>query len=88
MPVRPPVELMPVDELPFHRWPKSYGGWQAGSIIRCEGADCQWCKARWTLVDPRTLEDGFRCPRCGAVSHNPNDAREQYCGRCHVFVTD
>jgi hypothetical protein len=31
---------------------------------------------------------GFTCPRCGAVSHNPNDARERYCGRCHVFVDD
>jgi hypothetical protein len=30
----------------------------------------------------------FRCPACGAVSHNPNDAREQYCGRCHRFVKD
>jgi hypothetical protein len=30
----------------------------------------------------------FRCPRCGAVSYNPNDLRERYCGRCHVFVDD
>jgi hypothetical protein len=30
----------------------------------------------------------FTCPRCDAVSHNPNDARERYCGRCHVFVDD
>jgi hypothetical protein len=44
-------------ELPYHRWPRSYGGWQAGSIIRCEGDDCQWCKARWRLVDPKTLKD-------------------------------
>lgn len=43
--------------LPYHRWPRSYGGWQSGSIIRCEGENCQWCKARWTLVDPHTLED-------------------------------
>lgn len=28
----------------------------------------------------------FTCPRCGAVSFNPNDIRERYCGRCHVFV--
>ncbi len=28
----------------------------------------------------------FTCPRCGAVSHNPNDIRERYCGRCHVFA--
>jgi hypothetical protein len=30
----------------------------------------------------------FTCPLCGAVSHNPNDKRERYCGRCHVFVDD
>lgn len=29
----------------------------------------------------------FTCPFCGAVSHNPNDARERYCGRC-LFVDD
>lgn len=43
--------------LPYHRWPRAYGGWQAGSIIECEGVDCQWCRSRWTLVDPNTLED-------------------------------
>lgn len=30
----------------------------------------------------------FTCPRCGAVSYNPNDAANRYCGRCHVFVED
>lgn len=30
----------------------------------------------------------FTCPFCGAVSHNPNDALNRYCGRCHVFVDD
>jgi hypothetical protein len=28
----------------------------------------------------------FTCPKCGRVSHNPNDEREQYCGHCHEFV--
>lgn len=28
------------------------------------------------------------CPRCEATSHNPNDVREQYCGRCHAFHDD
>lgn len=23
------------------------------------------------------------CPVCWRVSHNPNDARERYCGACH-----
>jgi predicted RNA-binding Zn-ribbon protein involved in translation (DUF1610 family) len=27
----------------------------------------------------------FTCPSCGAVSHNPRDAAEGYCGRCHQF---
>lgn len=30
----------------------------------------------------------FTCPICGFTSHNPNDARERYCGRCHAFVDD
>jgi len=25
------------------------------------------------------------CPKCGMVSHNPNDVRERYCGNCHAF---
>jgi hypothetical protein len=32
--------------------------------------------------------DRFTCPRCCFVSHNPNDAENRYCGRCHVFVDD
>lgn len=27
----------------------------------------------------------YTCPRCGAVSHNPHDENERYCGRCHEF---
>ena len=30
----------------------------------------------------------FVCPLCGAVSQNPNDAANRYCGRCHVFADD
>lgn len=30
----------------------------------------------------------FTCPQCGAESYNPNDEREQYCYRCHQFVTE
>jgi hypothetical protein len=29
---------------------------------------------------------GFRCPRCGMVSHHPEDNRRRYCGNCHEFV--
>ena len=28
------------------------------------------------------------CPKCGMVSHNPNDVRERYCGNCHGFHID
>ena len=29
----------------------------------------------------------FTCPRCHRTSHNPNDARHDYCGACHVYIT-
>lgn len=32
--------------------------------------------------DPRP---SITCPRCGAVSVNPYDIRERYCGWCHQF---
>lgn len=28
----------------------------------------------------------FTCPRCSAVSHNPKDELEGYCGACHDFT--
>jgi hypothetical protein len=42
----------------------------------------------WELVmtDPMDEATTFTCPDCGAVSHNPNDAREGYCGRCHAWT--
>jgi ribosomal protein S27AE len=27
----------------------------------------------------------YRCPRCGAISFNPHDREQKYCGRCHQF---
>lgn len=27
----------------------------------------------------------FRCPVCGRISYNPNDAVQHYCGFCHKF---
>lgn len=27
----------------------------------------------------------FRCPDCGMVSHNPNDAINSYCGFCRAY---
>lgn len=28
----------------------------------------------------------FTCPKCGMVSHNPNDVLEGYCGNCHKYT--
>ena len=28
------------------------------------------------------------CPKCGMISHSPNDVRERYCGNCHAFHAD
>jgi hypothetical protein len=30
----------------------------------------------------------YTCPRCGMVSHNPNDEKHRYCGACHEFEHD
>lgn len=30
----------------------------------------------------------YRCPRCGRVSYNPNDAKHGYCGACRTFEDD
>jgi hypothetical protein len=27
----------------------------------------------------------FACPKCGLLSFHPNDIKERYCVRCHVF---
>lgn len=50
---------------------------------------CDTCGRYWTLRGGKWIE-AFRCPRpgCGAVSHNPNDLRHRYCGRCHRFADD
>lgn len=29
----------------------------------------------------------FRCPDCHKVSFSPQDIRNRYCGRCHLFYT-
>jgi hypothetical protein len=33
-------------------------------------------------------EPPFICPICGFESFNPNDKRERYCVRRHVFIDD
>jgi hypothetical protein len=30
----------------------------------------------------------FTCPCCDAVSPNPDDIDQGYCGRCHAFTGD
>ena len=35
-----------------------------------------------------SAEPGFTCPCCGAVSHNPNDIAQGFCGRCHAWTGD
>jgi predicted transcriptional regulator len=30
-------------------------------------------------------EEMYTCPKCGRISHNPNDALNRYCGYCHIF---
>lgn len=37
-----------------------------------------------TQSDPFPL--AFMCHACGAISHNPNDAANNYCGRCRCPV--
>jgi len=46
-------------------------------------------KPEWKKMNERALPaSSFECPKCHAVSHNPNDATNCYCGRCHQFVED
>lgn len=78
----------------------TYSGQTAGSVALLlrlssdpEGAcellakpwNCEYPGGRIRLDNTKPL---FTCPRCGAESHNPNDAREQYCARCNAFVGD
>lgn len=37
-----------------------------------------------TAPDPPS----FTCPCCGAVSREPNDVEQRYCGRCHDWTGD
>jgi hypothetical protein len=36
----------------------------------------------------RPGEVSYTCPKCAAVSHNPNDVANHYCVACHVFEGD
>jgi len=52
--------------------------------------DLHWREQKYSqiiaMLDARiSLVDSFTCSKCGITSHNPNDIRERYCGRCHEF---
>lgn len=32
------------------------------------------------------IERGYACPLCNAVSFNPNDRDNRYCGHCHEYA--
>lgn len=38
--------------------------------------------AAWRGLDRAS---SFKCPDCGATSHNPNDVEHSYCARCRAF---
>lgn len=31
-------------------------------------------------------DSAIMCLSCGAISHNPNDVHQLYCGACHQFL--
>jgi hypothetical protein len=35
-----------------------------------------------------TDRPSFACPCCGAISYNPNDIAQRFCGRCHDWTGD
>lgn len=35
-----------------------------------------------------TEPPSIRCPRCGRISHHPDDVREGYCGACHDWTSE
>jgi hypothetical protein len=74
------------------------GGWATAKVRYCFKDECQqvfYKEAQDMIrpVDPQTADrlaeatkpKTFTCPKCGAVSHNPNDVRERYCGACCEF---
>jgi ribosomal protein S27AE len=64
-------------------------------VAPCDcGADM--CEGWQSTTPERIADEQYRenpqpyivCPKCGMVSHNPNDVRERYCGNCHAFHAD
>lgn len=50
--------------------------------VRCAACG-QPPPASW---EHRLVSPPFTCSRCGAVSHNPSDREQGYCGRCHDWT--
>lgn len=48
-----------------------------------EAAKAAWDQAQGLRDQPQ--QPYIVCPRCGSVSHHPQDISERYCGRCHRF---
>ena len=76
-------------------------GWATALFCYCFKAECQQefykeAQAMIRAVDPELADrmaearkpNTFTCPKCGKVSHNPNDVKERYCGACHEFFNE
>ena len=48
--------------------------------------EAQRQQIREAHAEAKKREASFTCPRCGMTSHNPEDAREGYCGNCHDWT--
>jgi len=66
------------------------GGRILGWLAVLQDEDGSWSEILFgtpvTIERRAAAPPAFRCPSCGAVSYNPHDIRERYCGRCHHFV--
>jgi ribosomal protein S27AE len=51
-------------------------------------AAASWSRLPVPRTDTPIVRPSFTCPRCGWVSHHPQDVTERYCGHCHVFLDD
>jgi ribosomal protein S27AE len=40
------------------------------------------------ITDDKGDPIAIKCLKCGLTSHHPEDVRQRYCGKCHVFHDD
>lgn len=45
-------------------------------------------EAKRSFDEARRTPPKFVCPKCEAVTFHPEDVRQRYCGRCHLFADD